>query len=387
MKPFLLFLNGPENETKQQLCAILQRKFSDQVCVYINRKMQLKMFNNKQDEDESYEWLIHKMLKHFIVQGVFVIFDGFLQTRRTKQYAQSLDGLPLYWIGLFFSAEKSEMSKEFYDFHVFIDEAEYAATEDKESFLNLKAEEIFEYVKKNDPVCFDKTNEVERVARKREVYNKDRSFVDMATGEGDKSSSIGERFVSSRENGKRDFKERPSFSKEFGSGMKDGRSNFRARGGRPSFGNDNRRSRDDRFRTRDDRKGEFGFRKDDDGFKSRGRSSRDGERGRFNSFGNRAGGFKSGDNKEGFKLRGEFSRDGKSKAFGKSAGVFRKEGFKSDAFSRDGDSRRRPSSFGGRSKDRGFKSDRRGASFRGGDRSFAKGFGFKAKGDLKVVKS
>lgn len=196
MKPFIIFLNGPENETKQKLCASLQVKFEEEVCIYFNRKMQLKMFNNKQDDEESYEWVIHKMLKNFILQGIFVIFDGFLQTRRTKQYSQSLDGLPLYWIGVFFSSEKSEMSQEFYDFHILINEEEYEASQDKAEFLNIKANEIFEYVSKNKPVCFEKTNEVEKIARKREVYNKDRSFVGLEVA--DKNDNASCHCVSSR---------------------------------------------------------------------------------------------------------------------------------------------------------------------------------------------
>lgn len=138
LKPSIIFLNGPDNTSKQYLLANLRKKFPTS-CVVINRKNLLDMFvADKEEKTESYEWLIAKVIKNILNNGVFVLFDGFLPTRRVEQYVSQMHGLPCYWIGIFFK----EYNQQLYDFSVKIEDLDErnARLDERDARKRLSAE-------------------------------------------------------------------------------------------------------------------------------------------------------------------------------------------------------------------------------------------------------
>ena len=227
MKPFILFLNGPENDAKRRLIASVRKNFEEQVCVNINRKELLKMFDAKKDineeSEESHEWIIPKVMKSIVNNGVFVVLDAFLPTRRINQYADQMKGLPCYWIGVFFKDYKSE---EFYDFNVKI-------SEEDEGDFEEQATSIFNFISNNKPNCFETTKEVEFVARKRFIRSTD-SGVDSEVDSNEEGSLDDNR---SNEEGS----ERRSDDRGRSEGRSEGRSFGGGDRGRPSFGGGDRK--------------------------------------------------------------------------------------------------------------------------------------------------
>jgi len=228
MNPSVIFLNGPQDDQKRQLVRELRKKFEEHACIVINRKELLDMMNGYDAvQDESFEWIAAKVVKNIVNNGVFVIFDAFLPSRRMQQYVQQMSGLPCYWIGVFFK----EHDAEFYDYTVQIklrdpvvsDEAvselaqehnqddhvsddaqtaeEHVIEDDVTEELNetqfqdeaavvqvaqevvfiktpkpirRAAIDIYEYVSSNSPRCFESFKSVEFSARKRMIGSKDK---------------------------------------------------------------------------------------------------------------------------------------------------------------------------------------------------------------------
>ncbi len=113
-KPSVLFLNGPADMAKEELISHLRKKFETS-CIAINRVDLLGMLNAYDEEkEESHEWLVPKIIKGILNNGVYVLFDAFLPTRRMEQYVAQMRGLPCYWIGIFLNDHGSEL----YDFSV-----------------------------------------------------------------------------------------------------------------------------------------------------------------------------------------------------------------------------------------------------------------------------
>ncbi len=192
MKPSVIFLNGPEDDRKRTLVSAVRKKFQDNACVAINRKELLNMFNaHDTEQDESFEWIVAKVLKNLVNNGVFILFDAFLPSRRMQQYVQQMNGLPCYWIGVFFG----EHDTQFYDYTVQIKSSKVGSS-DLEDAAFLKeiaegrmggiiqttcdndietaAQEIFEYVFENEPKCFESFRSVEFPARKRVIVDSER---------------------------------------------------------------------------------------------------------------------------------------------------------------------------------------------------------------------
>jgi hypothetical protein len=235
MSPSIIFLNGPMCNVKHQLTAELRKRFTENACVTINRKVFLNMLmgnvdNNSSDQafqgaDESHEWIVLKVVKNILNNGAFVIFDAFLPSRRVKQYVEAMHGLPCYWIGIFFQDKFKDLEgdsdsqtwrhdNEFYDFTVKV----IGENEDKNEFKNATEENteenemienavtfdglsideavdaIYKFVENGSPKCFQATREVEKVARKRmrnyednnnerprfkrDSYERDKTFID-----------------------------------------------------------------------------------------------------------------------------------------------------------------------------------------------------------------
>ena len=153
-KPSIIFLNGPENAEKRLLLAKLRTKFETS-CVVISRKDLLEMFNaHDEDKSESYEWLVTKVLKNILNNGVVVLFDAFLPSRRIEQYVTQMKGLPCYWIGVFFK----EYSNQMYDFSVKLAENQCKIEEENsenEGFCDLEddSEEIEFLVCEDENEC------------------------------------------------------------------------------------------------------------------------------------------------------------------------------------------------------------------------------------------
>lgn len=229
MTPYILFLNGPECQAKLQLLQSLKSKFSDDVCIYVNRKETLKMFNAHNDSlEESFEWVLQKMLKSIINNGVFIIFDVFLPTRRMNQYALQLKGLPCYWLGVFIKDISDDFSKEFYDYSVVIDP-------EAEDFSSV-ALEVFLYASKNAPCCFTANKIVEKKARKRLIPSKEDRLDDGDRPEkADQDRSFSRESRGFRKESGRSFKPRRDFGDRSGSDRGNGR-----RSRHPSDGKESR---------------------------------------------------------------------------------------------------------------------------------------------------
>lgn len=222
MNPSVIFLNGPQDDQKRQLVRELRKKFEEHACIVINRKELLDMMNGYDAvQDESFEWIAAKVVKNIVNNGVFVIFDAFLPSRRMQQYVQQMSGLPCYWIGVFFK----EHDAEFYDYTVQIKLREPVANDETVSELaqneevnessqedgtieddtieefnetqlqdeaavvevvqeavfiktpkpiRRAASDIYEYVSSNAPRCFESFKSVEFSARKRMIGRNDK---------------------------------------------------------------------------------------------------------------------------------------------------------------------------------------------------------------------
>lgn len=218
MNPSIIFLNGPENNEKRALISNLKAQFKENACVVINRKELIRMFNAEHETpEESYEWIVAKVLKNILNNGVIVLFDAFLPSRRMQQYVQQMNGLPCYWIGVFFK----EYSQDFYDFSVQLkgegqlDLSEFPFLDKIASTISFigsgsrggitsqeGAEQIYEYVTNNEPSCFAAFRSVEVTARKREVKASERGEQDV------QEEPVVEKYVPQTEEEKREYKER-----------------------------------------------------------------------------------------------------------------------------------------------------------------------------------
>ncbi len=187
MNARIIFINGPEIKAKKELIKQLKNKFEENATVLIERKALLNMFNAYgENAEESYEWILLKVLKNVVNNGVTILFDGFLPSRRITQYTTAMKGLPCYWIGVFFK----EADSEFYDFSVKLN-AEISSedlndaielTKDIEEIQELDntvftegstieeaCDKIFDFISNNEPKCFEPTNKIEKVARRRMI--------------------------------------------------------------------------------------------------------------------------------------------------------------------------------------------------------------------------